>query len=148
MRTNAECTNPRKGQPQGVAPTSAHGLVWPPWAVAGATLLTIVLVSYFFGTSPANGRWMHVALAMILAGAVGNLYDRLLATVHVPGIAQPIAGQVRDFLDFSEIRVGGVNYPYIFNVADVLLVVGVAMLMLHWLLAARKEVGKGRSGKR
>jgi signal peptidase II len=118
-------------------PGVVFGLPMPPAAVAVATVFTIVLVGYFFASSDAVARWTHVALALILAGAVGNFYDRMLAAVAVPGIEAPITGQVRDFLDFSEIRVFGLNYPYIFNIADVLLVVGVAMLILGWFLAGR-----------
>jgi signal peptidase II len=120
-------------------PGVVFGLPMPPWAVAVATVFTIALVAYFFATSGAAARWTHVALAMVLSGALGNFYDRMIARVRVPGIETPITGPVRDFLDFSEIRVLGVNYPYIFNVADVLLVVGVAMLILHWAVAARRE---------
>jgi len=123
-------------------PGVVFGLPMPPAAVAVATVLTIALVGYFFASSHAAARWTHVALALILAGAVGNFYDRMLAAVVVPGIEEPITGQVRDFLDFSEVRVFGVNYPYIFNVADVLLVIGVAMLILGWFLAGR---GKPRT---
>ena len=103
---------------------------------------TIVLVGAFFATSPATARWTHVALAMILAGAVGNFYDRMLAKVFVPGIDQPITGQVRDFLDFSEI-----GYPYVFNVADVLLVVGVTMLVLYWYVTGRRDRKAQRAGQ-
>jgi len=118
-------------------PGVVFGLPMPPWAVAVATVLTIGLVCYFFAMSGSSGRWLHVALAMVLSGAVGNFYDRMIAHVVVPGVARPITGQVRDFLDFSEVRVLGLNYPYIFNVADVFLVVGVGMLMVYWWFLAR-----------
>ena len=123
-------------------PGVVFGLPMPPWAVAIATVGTIVLVGAFFATSPATARWTHVALAMILAGAVGNFYDRMLAKVFVPGIDQPITGQVRDFLDFSEI-----GYPYVFNVADVLLVVGVTMLVLYWYVTGRRDRKAQRAGQ-
>jgi signal peptidase II len=128
-------------------PGVVFGLPMPPWSVAVATVITIGLVGYFFATCDAAARWTHVALAMILSGAVGNFYDRMLTAVCVPGLQTPITGQVRDFLDFSEIRVFGVNYPYIFNVADVWLVVGVAMLILHWWAAAwRQRKSKAADG--
>ena len=104
-------------------------------------------VCYFFATSAAGARWIHAALAMILSGAVGNFYDRMISRVSIPGVAEPITRQVRDFLDFSQLRVLGLNYPYIFNVADVFLVVGVAMLMLHWWAAALREHKQKRSAQ-
>ena len=127
-------------------PGVVFGLPMPPWAVAVATVFTLGMVGCFFATSPAAARWVHVALALILAGAVGNFYDRMLAAVRLPGLDEPITGQVRDFLDFSQISVFGLNYPYIFNIADMLLVIGVAMLMLHWWFAGRRE-RKAAAGK-
>ena len=107
------------------------GWYLPPWSVLIATVLTIGLVGYFFATSDARARTAHVALAMILAGALGNLYDRMFSAVALPGM-EPITKEVRDFIDCSRIEVGGVNYPWIFNVADIWLVVGVALLVLYW----------------
>jgi signal peptidase II len=126
-------------------PGVVFGLPMPRWAVAIATFLTIGLVGYFFATSPAGAAGVHTALAMVLAGAIGNLFDRLFSVVALPALAEPIRGQVRDFIDLSEIKVFGLGYPYIFNVADVLLVIGVGMLMVHWWLAARRQA---RSEKR
>lgn len=98
-----------------------------------ATVLTILLVGFFFATSPRTAWTMHVGLAFIVGGAVGNLYDRLFAQVALPGL-DPIVGQVRDFIDFSQM-----GYPWVFNIADVLLVVGVGMIMLEWILESRKR---------
>lgn len=119
-------------------PGVVFGLSMPAWAVLIATGVTIVLVGYFFAVSEAGARWVHAAWAMILAGAVGNLYDRAFAAVRLPGIDTPVRGQVRDFIDCSEIRVFGLNYPFIFNVADALLVAGFAILIVCWWRAARQ----------
>ncbi len=107
-------------------PGVVFGLPAHRWLVAILTVGAIVLVSVFFATSDARAHWAHVALALILAGALGNLYDRLFSVVRVPG-TDPIRYQVRDFLDASDLY-----WPWVFNVADVFLVVGVALLMLHW----------------
>jgi len=127
-------------------PGVVFGLSVPRPAVWVATGLTTLLVVWFFAVSDAKARWLHAALGMVLAGAVGNLYDRLFATVAVPGLDEPIRHQVRDFIDCSQISVGGVNYPYIFNIADVLLVVGVGILLVHWWLAGRKAAPDGSKG--
>ncbi|MDY6911123.1 MAG: signal peptidase II [Chloroflexota bacterium] len=110
------------------------GLPMPRRIVGITTLLAVVLVFYFFATSDRSARTVHVALALILAGAVGNLYDRLFGSVTLPGVA-PIRYQVRDFIDCS-----GLYYPWVFNVADALLVVGVAMLAVYWWLTARSHL--------
>ncbi|MGC9454853.1 MAG: signal peptidase II [Phycisphaerae bacterium] len=114
-------------------PGVVFGLPLPRWLVAAATVVTVSLVVSFFATSDAAARSMHIALGCILAGALGNLYDRLFAVVELPG-AENIRYQVRDFIDFS-----AWHYPWVFNVADVLLVAGVALMAVHWLLTARRE---------
>ncbi len=113
-------------------PGVVFGLPMPRWAVATATIITMGLVVLFFATSEARVRSVHVALAMILAGALGNLYDRLFSEVVIPGVGT-ISHQVRDFIDCGELY-----YPYIFNIADVLLVVGVGVLMLQWWILGRR----------
>ncbi len=56
-------------------------------------------------------------VALIIGGALGNLYDRVAY------------GYVVDFLDFS-----GLNFPWVFNVADTAINVGIACLLLDaWL---------------
>jgi lipoprotein signal peptidase len=113
---------------------------WP--AVSIATGLTIVLVVAFFAMSPARAHWTHVALAWIAAGALGNLYDRLVAQVTLPGL-EPIRHQVRDFIDCSQI-----GYKWIFNLADAYLVIGVAMLLVRWLLDMRHRAKARTSAPR
>lgn len=83
-----------------------------------SALAIVFVVAYFWRhTSEASGvRW---ALALILAGAVGNLYDRMLF------------GYVTDFLLFY---VGDWSWPA-FNVADSAITVGAGLLLLD---AARK----------
>jgi signal peptidase II len=62
-----------------------------------------------------------VALGLVMGGAVGNLIDRVWF------------GAVVDFLDFS-----GLHFPWVFNVADSGITVGVALLLLDSLLGERK----------
>ena len=74
----------------------------------------MVLVVWLFLASERNAVCYHVGLGLILAGALGNLVDRL---------KEP--WKVRDFIDFS-------FWPT-FNVADALLCVGVALVGLSIL---------------
>jgi len=112
-------------------PGVVFGWSMPPWAVLIATFLTVTLVGIFFATTPAGAVVRHAALGCILAGAMGNLYDRLFSEVTIAGM-EPIRRNVRDFIDCSQLY-----YPWIFNVADMLLVIGVACLAGHWLLLGR-----------
>ena len=108
-------------------PGVVFGLPMPRWAVAASTLVAIGLVFCFFATASAKARLVHLALAMVLAGALGNFYDRLFSKVALAQL-EPICYHVRDFIDCSQLY-----YPWVFNVADVLLVAGSALLILHWL---------------
>src|SRR5262245_50078637 len=74
----------------------------------------IVVVAYSV-RSPARKRLLQVALALILGGALGNLYDRLAY------------GYVVDFL---ELYIGTYHWPA-FNIADSAITIGVVLLALE-----------------
>ena len=84
------------------------------WAFS---LFALGLIVWVFLTSLRRQWVVHLALGLITAGAIGNLYDR---AVH---------HGVRDMFRFYVHW-----YPYIFNIADVLLCVGVPLLIARWLL--------------
>jgi signal peptidase II len=107
-----------------------------PWPlVMVATAAAMIVVMYLFAGSSRKSWPLHMALGMVLAGAVGNAYDRLFSFVHIPGRAEAV-GQVRDFID-----VYAVNYP-IFNVADILLVLGVGVILISLGSMRPKPTGK------
>ena len=64
-------------------------------------------------------RLSIAGLSLILGGAAGNVFDRI------------VAGQVTDFLDFY---IGNYHW-YTFNLADAAIVAGAGFLILHVLLA-------------
>ena len=86
-------------------------------AIAVAAIFLI-----FWRQSEGAGR-LRWGLALILAGAAGNLYDRLAY------------GYVVDFLDFY---VGAWHWPA-FNVADSCITVGAGLLLLDSLLKPADE---------
>jgi signal peptidase II len=63
-------------------------------------------------------RYLQVALALVLSGAVGNFIDRIAR------------GYVIDFIDWHWWNRPDIRWPT-FNLADSLIVVGVALLVLH-----------------
>ena len=69
---------------------------------------------------------LTLALGSILAGILGNLYDRL-GMWHPPGQPGQWRTEVRDWILF---RYGEWTWPN-FNIADCLLVAGAGLLMLH-----------------
>ncbi len=93
---------------------------------AGLSVLAAIGICYylFVGGAPADWR-LTVALALIMAGAMGNCYDRLFL------------GHVRDFVHF---HVDRINFECaIFNFADNMLVIGAVILMLLALRPERSE---------
>ena len=87
------------------------------------TVAAIVLILHYLHASRIEEPSLISALALILAGAVGNLVDRIRF------------GEVVDFLD---IFIGSHHWPA-FNVADSAITVGSVILMAV-LIQKRKEV--------
>lgn len=81
-----------------------------------------ILIGFAVLVTSALGLWlarvgrplMAVSLGLVIGGAVGNIYDRIKF------------GAVADFFSF---HIGDVFYWYIFNVADVWIVLGVALML-------------------
>lgn len=100
----------------------------------------VVIVAFVWRTS-RQARLALAALGVILAGALGNLYDNF--TVAVAG-RPDLSGGVRDFLLFS---FWGWRFPA-FNVADSCITVG-AISLAVWLVfrdpgTAAKTRGPGK----
>ncbi|MBI06049.1 MAG: signal peptidase II [Rhodospirillaceae bacterium] len=68
-------------------------------------------------------RWPTLALSLIIGGALGNVIDRLRL------------GWVIDFIDF---HVNTWHWPA-FNIADTVIVIGVAMLLIDGLFETEKK---------
>jgi signal peptidase II len=80
--------------------------------------LAVGLLVWFYHNTPRTHPWLSVSIALIFAGAIGNLVDRLRF------------GYVVDFLDFF---VGSWHWPA-FNVADSAISVGVGLFIGHMIL--------------
>ncbi|HOJ73125.1 MAG TPA: signal peptidase II [Phycisphaerae bacterium] len=153
-----------------------------------ASLLALGFVLFLFVNSGRNRRSLHVALGLVLAGALGNLYDRafVMADVvkytangrrytevgkivsppgempiklgswpegryvrQIPASAEPevrTQGVVRDFIKMEpHFEVAGYKvdmWPWVFNIADVLLVWGVGLLMLNFWWERKAEIAQ------
>ncbi|MBT5582506.1 MAG: signal peptidase II [Phycisphaerae bacterium] len=99
------------------------------WFFVAFSMIAVGVAVWIFGwrTHVAN-HLLHIGIALILAGALGNLWDRLML------------GRVRDFLHmlpgwklpFGLAWPGGnpEMWPWIFNVADVMLLLGMAVVFI------------------
>jgi signal peptidase II len=109
------------------------------WLFAGLSLAAVVGIPiWLFGFSAARSLWLTIALALILGGTLGNLYDRIGLHGCRDSHGAPIAA-VRDFLLFT---FGAFHWP-VFNFADVFLVTGASMLVVHSLLPVQSHVADG-----
>jgi len=86
--------------------------------------LAVAAVVLFRGRVQSRGD--EVALALIVAGGVGNLIDRLR-----------FAGRVTDFLYLA----AGPLHTGVFNIADMAITFGVAWLLLSWGFTRRRRAG-------
>jgi len=78
-----------------------------------ASLAAFVLVAYYFVKTPSSDTFLKLSLSLILAGALGNLTDRIFR------------GSVIDFLDFY---VKDWHWP-VYNVADSCVTIGAVLLI-------------------
>ncbi len=106
------------------------------WVLALLTGGVIVFLGVWLWRTPRHERVKLFALAIIVGGAIGNLYDRTIRTVVEP---DDIPG-VRDFLDWYVPESWALNgwlrrhdittHWYTSNVADVCIVIGVSLLAI------------------
>jgi signal peptidase II len=90
------------------------------WQNSLLTSLAVIVsacIVYWLSQLSARAYWAVIALTLVLGGALGNAWDRLLY------------GHVVDFLDF---HLGGWHFA-IFNIADSAICVGAFMLIVEWL---------------
>lgn len=105
-------------------PGAAFGL-FQRFPVVFTILAFGISVAILVSARRARPRAMSMGLGLVLGGALGNLIDRI---ARPPG---PLRGHVIDFIDF---RV----WPT-FNVADVAVVTGAALLALASIRAERTQ---------
>jgi signal peptidase II len=88
-------------------------------------VVTIVVAAFilFYYARAEKTRTARWALALILGGALGNLVDRI---------------RIGEVIDFLHLSVSGVSWP-IFNVADIGVSLGVALLAIHLFRKERPE---------
>lgn len=164
----------------------------PLFIAASVLALGFVLLLFIHST---RNRWsLHIALGLVLAGALGNLYDRSFAIADVvryqvngrthteafkrlpdedseltivvgtwpdgrykrPILKQSVVsehqqGVVRDFIKMEpQFTLWGRSiqiWPWVFNVADALLVVGVGLLMLNFWLERKAEIAAQKAAE-
>ncbi|HEX7942675.1 MAG TPA: signal peptidase II [Gemmatimonadaceae bacterium] len=101
-------------------PGAAFGLNLGPqsrWIFAGLTLVALAILARLYRMTRVGHTARTIALALVCAGAIGNLFDRVRSFFGV--------------VDFIDVGVGDARWPT-FNVADMAVSVGAALLA--WVL--------------
>ena len=96
---------------------------WQRWFFATLSTVVSAGIVWWMWRLDASERWLAVALALILGGALGNLWDRL------------VLGHVVDFVQLYYQRWA---YPA-FNIADSAITVGAVMLIVDSLFFKRES---------
>ena len=97
------------------------------WLFSTLSLGAIIGVLYWlFVHGAARSLWLTVSLALVMAGTLGNLYDRL----GFHGYADQEGATIRAVRDFLLFTFGEFHWP-VFNFADSFLVTGAIMLVLQ-----------------
>ncbi len=102
-------------------PGAAFGiLAEKTWFFIIVTIAILIIIIYFNYTLGKDNVLFSIVFGLVAGGAVGNLFDRLQS------------GLVVDFIDFR------VVWPYIFNLADAAIVVG--MVLLAWQILMSEKL--------
>ena len=94
---------------------------WQRWFFTAVALIVSGVLLVWLKRLPNSARLLPVAITMVLAGALGNMIDRIRL------------GYVVDFID---VHYQGWHWPA-FNIADMVIVTGVALLLLEGFIPRR-----------
>lgn len=120
---------------------------WQRWLFALIAVVVSGVILWWLKRLPADHRWLAVALTLILGGALGNVWDRI------------VLGYVVDFIDvyYSAqqclpffVRVLNpmpqCHWPA-FNIADSAITVGAALLVWEGLFGGRRTADEKTNGQ-
>lgn len=96
---------------------------WQRWFFAVLAFAICGLLIHWLRKQSVTERWSGIAYSLIIGGALGNVFDRL------------VLGHVVDFLDFYW---GRAHWPA-FNLADTFIFIGAAMIVLDGFRSSKGE---------
>ena len=104
---------------------------WQKWALSVFAIgVTLVLLVWMYRLK-ASEKWLSIALAFVVSGAVGNVIDRVNY------------GYVIDFIDW---HYACYHWPA-FNIADSSILAGAAMLIIDSLFFAEKRESENKNSE-
>jgi signal peptidase II len=95
------------------------------------SILALGVLTSIYRATPNADRLRLFAVALVGAGAIGNILDRLRYE--------------RGVVDFLDVGIGAHRW-WVFNVADSAVTVGAVLLLISYLLEERRERASRRAG--
>lgn len=91
---------------------------WQRYLFTGLTIVISTVLLVWMARTPSNRKLINIGIALVLAGAFGNLYDRITY------------GYVIDFIDWFMVWDGVEKHWPTFNIADSVILIGVGLLII------------------
>lgn len=92
------------------------------WMLIAVTVIIMIICFAMLVKYGLNSKMFFFSIVLVLAGGIGNLIDRI------------IRGSVVDFIQFGFWK----TFP-VFNVADIAVCIGVALLLVYFVLDILKD---------
>ena len=102
---------------------------WQRWLFTAISLGVSIMLITWMKNTPRTQIWLPIALALILGGALGNLFDRVMFG-HV--------------IDFISVHWNGKYFPA-FNIADSAITIGAIMMGIDVIRESRNGKAKTES---
>ena len=97
------------------------------------SVVALAAIVMLFRSLSKPSRLIAISLGIIAGGAMGNLWDRVA---------------YRAVRDFIVLHAGAFHWPGIFNIADLLICVGAAVLIVHAWKGTPEEGSPAKGGKK
>jgi signal peptidase II len=108
------------------------------WFFIGFTAVALGFGLWMFARwTRAGDTWAHIGIGLLIGGGLGNLYDRLVYGV-VRDFLHPLPGLKWPF-GLRPLGPSGEIWPYVSNVADALLLIGIGILLVYLWRRERAE---------
>lgn len=99
---------------------------WQRWFFIFLTSFVSLVLVVWIKKLKAHETWLAIALALVLGGALGNLYDRVML------------GYVVDFISVHYQH----HYFPVFNLADSAITIGAVMLIIDTVWLSRRTISR------
>ena len=104
---------------------------WQRWFFIALSSAVSIALIYWLSSLSRQRRWLAAALALIIGGALGNLWDRI---------------NLGFVIDFIDVYYASWHWPA-FNIADSALCVGTAMLVIDSIWFDQAEMSTRDQGR-